>query len=110
MRLLPESAIVVFVIVKPTDKGRRKKMSKAMSEATGVHNSRVTMVIALLAMLLLLAVALVFALQPAPTTSDVNPAIHARSADVTGGSGIADDPYIERHAEVVARLGNGSLR
>ena len=34
------------------------------------HNLRVTVVMALLAVLLLLAVALVFALRPAPTTSD----------------------------------------
>ena len=83
-------------------------MSKAMSEAPGGHKFRVTMVIALLTVLLLLAV--VFALQPAPTTGDANPASHARRADGTGGSGITDEPYIERHAEVVARLGNSSLR
>jgi hypothetical protein len=32
------------------------------------------------------------------------------SADSTGGSISTQDPYIERHAEVVERLGNGSLR
>ena len=76
------------------------------------HNLRVTMVMALLAVLLLLAVALVFALRPAPTTSDrdAKPANHAMSADSTGGSISTHDPYIERHAEVVERLGNGSLR
>jgi Trk-type K+ transport system membrane component len=76
------------------------------------HNLRVTVVMALLAVLLLLAVALVFALRPAPTTSDrdANLANHAMSAYSTGGSISTHDPYIERHAEVVERLGNGSLR
>ena len=62
-------------------------------------------------MLLLLAVALVFALQPAPTTSDdlTSPANHARSADGTGGSSLTEDP-IHHHVKVVERLGNGSLR
>jgi hypothetical protein len=63
--------------------------------------------IALLAMLLLLSVALVFALQPAPSTSDRDPAM---SAAGKGGSSLTEDPYLERHAEVVERLGNGSLR
>jgi len=76
------------------------------------HDLRVTMVMALLAVLLLLAVALVFALQPAPTTSDrdANPANHAMSADGKRGSHIPQNSYVERHAEVVDRLGNGRLR
>jgi hypothetical protein len=73
------------------------------------HNLRVTIVMALLAVLLLL-VAVVFAVQPAPTTSDAgNPAIHANSADGAGGSSLAQDP-IHRHVKVVERLGDGSLR
>ena len=73
------------------------------------HDLRVTMIMALLAVLLLLAV--VFALQPAPTTGDgpTSPANHARSADGTGGSSLTEDP-IHRHVEVVEGLGNGSLR
>jgi|SRR5215207_5234089 len=100
------------------------------------HNLRARVVTALLALLLLLAVALVFALQPAPTTSDrdAKPANHAmsgpRKSDVnhliptsgsdgnptieamsgTGGSSISQNPDVKRHAEVVERLGNGSLR
>jgi hypothetical protein len=101
------------------------------------HKPRVTRIIALLAvLLLLLAVALVFALQPVPTTSDreAKPANHAMSgtkeSDVshliptsssdgnptidavsgTGGSSISQNPDVKRHAEVVERLGNGSLR
>ncbi|HSK82881.1 MAG TPA: hypothetical protein VK902_05670 [Rubrobacter sp.] len=76
------------------------------------HNLRVTVVMVLLAVLLKLAVALVFALRPAPTTSDrdATPANQAMSADSTGGSISTHDPYIERHAEVVERLDNGSLR
>jgi hypothetical protein len=101
------------------------------------HYLRMTVVMALLAVLIVLAVALVFARQPAPTTSDRNasPANHAMSAggkggprsvgyDPTidrgevnpamsaegkGGSSVNNDP-IGRHAEVVQRLGNGSLR
>jgi hypothetical protein len=71
------------------------------------HNLRAWVVIALLAVLLLLAVALVFARQPAPTTSNCDPAM---STGGKGGSISTHDPYLERHAEVVERLGNGSLR
>lgn len=87
------------------------------------HNLRVTMVMALLAVLLLLAVVLVFALQSAPTTSDrdANPAVEApANMDAGGenygwdihkrGSSIPQNTDVERHAEVVERLGNGSLR
>jgi hypothetical protein len=105
------------------------------------HNLSARVVMALLAVLLLLAVALVFALRPAPTTSDrdAKPANHAmsgtRESDVTksdvthliptsgsdgnptidavsgtGASSIPQNPDVERHAEVVERLGNGSLR
>lgn len=74
------------------------------------HNLRVTIVMALLAVLLLVAV--LFALWPAPTISDrdANPANHAMSADGKRGSSIPQNPDVERHAEVVERLGNGSLR
>ena len=84
-----------------------------MNKTIPGHKPRVTRMIALLAvLLLLLAVTLAFALQPAPTTSDrdASPANHAMSAEDTGRSTITEDPYIERHAEVVERLGDGSLR
>ena len=73
------------------------------------HNLRVTIVMALLAVLLLVAV--VFAAWSAQTTSDrdISPANHARSADGAGGSSLAQDP-IHRHVKVVERLGGGSLR
>lgn len=73
------------------------------------HNLKVTVLTALLAVLLLVAV--VFAVWSAPTTSDRdgNPAYHASSADGAGGSSLAEDP-IHRHVEVVEGLGNGSLR
>ena len=76
------------------------------------HFLRVTRMIALLAVLLLLEVALVFALPSAPTTSDrdVSRANHMMSADGKRGSSIPQNPDVERHAEVVERLGNGSLR
>ena len=74
-------------------------MSKAMSQAIGGHNLRVTMVTLALAVLLL-ALTLVVVVETAPTTSDSNPAIHAMSG--TGGASLTHDPYIDRHAEVVA--------
>ena len=75
------------------------------------HNLRVRVVMALLAVLIVLTVAVVLALQPAPTTSDrdASPANHAMSAGGNGGSSLTEDP-IHRHVEVVERLGNGSLR
>jgi hypothetical protein len=84
-------------------------MSKAMNQAIRGHNLRVTMVIAALAVVLL-ALTLVAVVQTASTTSDgaANPAM---SAEGKGGSrSVNYDPAINRHAEVVQRLGNGSLR
>jgi hypothetical protein len=115
------------------DEGARRKQ---VNTTIGGHNLRVMVVMTLLAVLLLVAVALVFALRPAPTTSDrdAKPANHATSAtresDVThliptsgsdgnptidavsgtGGSSISQNPDVKRHAEVVERLGNGSIR
>jgi hypothetical protein len=73
-----------------------------MNKTIRGHNLRARVVMALLAVLLLLAMALVFALRPAPTTSDrdANPAM---SADGKRGSIGTQDPYLERHAEVVGR-------
>jgi hypothetical protein len=86
-------------------------MSKAMTQATGGHNLRVTVAIALLAVLVTL-VALAFALRSIATVSDdaANPANPAVSAQGNTGASITEDPSIERHAEVVQRLGGGSLR
>ena len=86
-------------------------MSKAMSQTIGGHNLRVTMVIVALAAVLLV-LTLVAVIQTAPTTTDRDAAKHANpalSADDKGGSSISQDP-IDRHAEVVQRLGGGSLR
>ncbi len=58
------------------------------------------MMVAALAVLLL-ALTLVIVVETIPTTSgSANPAM---SADGSGGSSITHDPYIDRHAEVVAR-------
>jgi hypothetical protein len=86
---------------------RRKEMNKTIRR----HNLRARAVMVLLAALVLLAMALVFVLQSAPTTSDrdAKPANHAMSADGKRGSISTQDPYIERHAEVVERLGDGRL-
>jgi len=77
-----------------------------MNKAIRTNNLRTTVGLALLAVLLLL-VTLVLVLQPAVTTSDRedDPAIHAISAD---GSGFKD-PYINHHAQVIARYHEGSL-
>ena len=84
-------------------------MSKAMGQTIGGHNLRVTMVIVTIAAVLL-ALTLVAVLQTAPTTTDRGEANPAMSAEGKGGStSVGDDP-IDRHAEVVQRLGNGSLR
>jgi hypothetical protein len=84
-------------------------MSKTMSQTIRGHNPKLTRVIALLAVLVLMVVALASMLQPAATTGASNPGIHAMSS--AGGSSFSqDDPYIERHAEVVARYHQGSLR
>jgi hypothetical protein len=84
-------------------------MSKVMSQAIGSHNLRVTMVIATLA-IMLLALTLVVGVVSTTTTSDRGGTNPAMSADGERGSSITHDPNIERHAEVVQRLGNGSLR
>jgi hypothetical protein len=78
-------------------------MSKTMSQTIRGHNLRVTMVVAALAAMLLV-LTLVVVVQTSPTTGgSANRANHAMSADGSGGSSITQDPYIERHAEVVAR-------
>ena len=77
-------------------------MGKTMSQTIGGRNLRVTMAIAALAAVLFVLI-LVAVAQTSPTTSDSGNANPAMSADGSGGSGIAQDPYIERHTEVVAR-------
>jgi hypothetical protein len=74
------------------------------------YNLGLTVVIALLAVTVLLTVALVYALRPLPTTGHATPAHRAIAPDGARGSTITKDPNIERHAEVVQRLGDGSLR
>jgi hypothetical protein len=65
----------------------------------------------LIAVLVLLVVALVSMLQPAATTGAGGRAMpadyHATSA---GGTGFAEDSYVERHAEVVAGYQQGVPR
>jgi len=78
-----------------------------MNEAIRTRNPWKTVAMMLLAALVLVLVALASMLRPAPTTEastpavhpGVHPGVHATSA---GGSGIAKDPFIDRHAEVVA--------
>ena len=80
-------------------------MTKAMSKTMHGHHIRATVVMALIVVLLLLT--LVVVIEPAATTSnrDENPAISD-----AGRPSLRDDPYIERHAEVVARYHQDSPR
>jgi hypothetical protein len=96
-------------VVEQTEKGRREKMGKAMSQTTGAHNLRVTLAIVALAALLL-ALTWVAGFQTASTTSEGGAANPAISADGKGGSrSVNYEPAIDRHAEVVQHLGNGKL-
>ncbi len=77
-----------------------------MNEAIGPSNPRKTLATVVLAVLVLLVVALASLMQPATTNGASSPggrAIPAASAGGTGGPGFNDDPYINRHTEVVAR-------
>jgi len=71
------------------------------------HRPMLTAAMVLLAVLVLLVVALAAMLQPAVPIGvggrAVHPGIHATS---TGGPGVTEDPYIDRHAEVVAAFHN----
>jgi hypothetical protein len=84
-------------------------MGKAIGRTTGGRNLGVTMAIAALAAVLL-ALTLVAVFQTASTTSEgaANPAMSAEGKGVP--SGVNHDPYIDRHAEVVARYHEASLR
>jgi hypothetical protein len=57
------------VRVEPEQRKEREKMSKAMTQATGVHSLKVRVAMAMIAVLLVALVALV-ALQPTPTAKD----------------------------------------
>ena len=81
-----------------------------MNEAIRTRNPWRTAAMVLIAVLVLLVVALVSMLQPAATTGSGGPAVHANSAEGDGGAGIANDPFIDRHAEVVARYHQGNPR
>jgi hypothetical protein len=83
-----------------------------MNEAIGTSNSWRTGATVLVAVLVLLVVALVSKMQPAPNTdsasapvahhgvySGVHPGVYPKRP---GGSGFAEGSYVERHAEVVA--------
>ena len=78
-----------------------------MNGTTYSRNPWTTVMIMLLAVLVLLVVALASLMQPDVTTGANGPggrAVHAASAGGTGGPASYDDPYIDRHAEIVARL------
>ena len=77
-----------------------------MNEAMRSRNPWTTVMTMLLAVLVLLVVALASLMQPDATTGAsspaVHPGVHATSAGGTEEQGFSDDPYINRHAEVVA--------
>ena len=74
-----------------------------MNEVIHTRNPWRTMAMVLLGVLVLLVVALAAILQPAAPIGAggraVHPCIHATS---TSGPDVTEDPYIDRHAEVVA--------
>jgi hypothetical protein len=82
-----------------------------MNEVIRTRNPWRTVAMVLLAVLVLLVVALASMLQPAAPIGAggraVHPSIHATS---TGGPGVTEDPYIDRHAEVVAAYQQGVPR
>jgi hypothetical protein len=84
-------------------------MSKAMGQTIGGHNLRVTMIMVALAAVLLV-LTLVAVVHTAPTTGGRGDANPAMSAEGKGGSTSDNYDPIDRHAEVVQRLGNGRLR
>jgi hypothetical protein len=79
-----------------------------MAKAIRTHNLGVTMAIWALAAVLL-ALTLVAVFQTVPTSSGgvANPAMSAEGKGFP--TGVDYDPAIDRHAEVVQRLGNGNL-
>lgn len=91
-----------------------------MNEAIGTSDFWKTAAMMLVAGLVLVVMALVSMMQPAPTTDAAStPAVHpgVRSAfhpgvhpKRPGGSGFAEGSYVERHAEVVAGYRQGSPR
>jgi 3-deoxy-D-manno-octulosonate 8-phosphate phosphatase KdsC-like HAD superfamily phosphatase len=83
------------------DKKQASERGKKMSKAIRAHNFGVTVAMVLIAAVVLLMTA-VFVLQQTATTGDRTdtPAMSA------GGAGVASpdrEPYIDRHAEVIAR-------
>jgi hypothetical protein len=97
------------------DEGR-----EMMNGTIGTSNHWKTAATVLVAVLVLLVVALVSMLQPAPTTdSDSTPAVHPGIHSVVhpgvhpkrpGGSGFAEGSYAERRAEMVADYQQGNTR
>ena len=82
-----------------------------MNEAISTRNSWMTAAKVLLAVLVLLVVALASMLQPVATTDASTPAVHPGvHAPITSGPDLAEDPYTDRHAEVVAGYQQGGLR
>ena len=78
-----------------------------MNEVIRTRNPWRSVAMVLLGVLVLLVVALAAILQPAAPIGAggraVHPGIHATS---TGGPGVTEDPYNDRHAEVVAPFHN----
>ena len=82
-----------------------------MNEAIGTSNPWKTAAMVLVAVLVLLVVALVSMLQPAPTNDASTPAVHPGvHASSTAGQGFTEVSYVERHAEVVNGYRQGGPR
>ena len=87
-----------------------------MNEAIRTRTHWRTAAIMLLAVLVLVVVALGSMLQPAATTDAGSPAVHpgvhpvVHATSTGGGSGLAEDPYTDHHADVVAGYQQGGPR
>jgi hypothetical protein len=83
-----------------------------MNEAMRTRNPWRTVAMVLIAVLVLLVVALASMLQPAATTDASTPAGHpgVHATSTGGNGGPIDEPFIDRHAEVVAAYQPGAPR
>jgi hypothetical protein len=82
-----------------------------MNEAIGSRNPWKTTALVLVAVLVLLVMALASMLRPAPATDASAPAAHPGiHAPSTGGRGVPEDSYVDRHTEVVAAHRQGTPR
>jgi hypothetical protein len=84
-----------------------ERKGKEMNTTIRGHNLKVLAAMVLLALVLLSAIVFAVWMTAKVTDRPGNPEIHGTSG---GGQIITQDLYIDRHAEVIARYHEGSLR